>query len=166
MGLFDLLRMLFDSSPAEEVGSGPAEEVGSGAGSVRNPFTGEPIAASKVGSGAGSGRAHSAPRNPVPFDPDNYAISVEYENFRGEQKTFLGDWRSLRTRRHHISLAVAPTGQRISLAQDRIQNLAEVTTAVARLPTVQQRRVMAFHKNRGSTSPLYESLLDKFPEWR
>ena len=156
MGLFDLLRMLFNSSPAEEVGSG--------AGSVRNPYTGEPIAASKVG--AGSGRAHRAPRNPVPFDPDNYAISVEYENFRGEQKTFLGDWRSLRTRRHHISLSVAPTGQRIALSQDRIQNLAEVTTAVARLPTGQQRRVMAFHKNRGTTSPLYESLLDRFPEWR
>ena len=166
MGLFDLLRMLFNSSPAEEVGSGPAEEVDSGAGSVRNPFTGEPIAASKVGSGAGSVRSHSAPRNPVPFDPDNYAISVEYENFRGEQKTFLGDWRSLRTRRHHISLSVAPTGQRIALSQDRIQNLAEVTTAVARLPTGQQRRVMAFHKNRGTTSPLYESLLDRFPEWR
>jgi len=137
MGLFDLLRMLFNSSPAEEVGSG-----------------------------AGSGRAHRAPRNPVPFDPDNYAISVEYENFRGEQKTFLGDWRSLRTRRHHISLSVAPTGQRIALSQDRIQNLAEVSAAVARLPTAQQRRIMAFHKNRGSTSPLYESLLESFPEWR
>ena len=145
MGLFDLLRMLFNSSPAEEVGSSPAEE---------------------VGSGADSGRAHRAPHNPVPFDPDNYAISVEYENFRGEQKTFLGDWRSLRTRRRHISLSVAPTGQRITLSQDRIQNLAEVATAVARLPTGQQRRVMAFHKNRGTTSPLYESLLDSFPEWR
>ena len=137
MGLFDLLRMLFNSSPADEVGSG-----------------------------AGSVRAHRAPRKPVPFDPDNYAISVEYENFRGEQKTFLGDWRSLRTRRHHISLSVAPTGQRITLSQDRIQNLAEVSAAVARLPTAQQRRMMAFHKNRGSTSPLYESLLESFPGWR
>lgn len=137
MGLFDLFRMLFNSSPADELGSD-----------------------------ADSGQAHRAPRNPVPFDPDNYAISVEYENFRGEQKTFLGDWRSLRTRRRHISLSVAPTGQRITLSQDRIQNLAEVTTAVARLPTGQQRRVMAFHKNRGTTSPLYESLLDSFPEWR
>ena len=100
MGLLDLFRMLFNSSPADELGSD-----------------------------ADSGRAHRAPRNPVPFDPDNYAISVEYENFRGEQKTFLGDWRSLRTRRRHISLSVAPTGQRITLSQDRIQNLAEVGTA-------------------------------------
>ncbi len=119
-----------------------------------------------LGSGADRARVPRAPSNPVPFDPGNYAISVEYENFRGEQKTFLGDWRSLRTRRHHISLSVAPTGQRIALSQDRIQNLAEVTTAVARLPTAQQRRMMAFHKNRGSTSPLYESLLESFPEWQ
>ena len=137
MGLFDLLRNLFNAPPAGELGSG-----------------------------ADSVRTHRAPRNPMPFDPSKYPISVEYENFLGEQKTFVGDWRSLRTRRHHISLSVAPTGQRITLSQDRIQTLAEGATAVARLPTGQQRRIMAFHKNRGTTSPLYESLLDNFPEWR
>ena len=137
MGLFDLLRMLLNPSPAGDA---------NGSGDRR--------------------RTRQTPRNPLPFDPENYAISVEYENFRGEQKTFLGDWRTLRPRRHHLSLSVAPTGQRITLSQDRIQNLAEVATAVARLPTGQQRRIMAFHRNRGTTSPLYESLLVSFPEWR
>ncbi|MAV36851.1 MAG: hypothetical protein CMJ59_15490 [Planctomycetaceae bacterium] len=156
MGLFDLLRMLFNPSPPGDAGSGADSGRTSQAprkpGHI-NPFTGEWI--------------ERQPVSPAePFDPADYAISVEYQNFRGEQKTFLGDWRTLRPRGHHISLQVGPTGQRITLSQDRIQNLPEVAAAVGRLPTGQQRRVMAFHKNRGSTSPVYEKLLESFPEWR
>src|SRR5262249_29160509 len=60
-------------------------------GSVsRNPRTGE--------------RVSSRPR--APFTPGDRPIQVRYRNYRGEEKTFTGDARSLRRRHEHVSLRV------------------------------------------------------------
>lgn len=78
-----------------------------------------------------------------------------------------------RRTRNHIIARVAPTGENISLPRDRIQNLPEVEEAVPHIseaviqsrPTARERRVLAFHKNHKSTSPLYEQLRAKYPDW-
>ena len=54
------------------------------------------------------------------------AVDVEYENHRGERKTFRAARNSIRTVGAHISLRVAPKGTRITLARERIQNLNSI----------------------------------------
>lgn len=100
-------------------------------------------------------------------------ISIRYRNFQGQEQTFTADQESLRRTRNHIVARVAPTGENISLSRDRIQNLSEVEEAVPHVsdaerqsrPTLRERRVLAFHKKRKSTSPLYEQLRAKYPDW-
>jgi len=102
---------------------------------------------------------------PSDFDPGNYRIEVRYLNFRAEAKTFEGDWRTLRRRGKHVSLQVAPTGTRIALATDRIQNVADVEDALGRCPTTPESRVLAYHAKRGTTSQRCEELRRKYPDW-
>jgi len=106
------------------------------------------------------------------YQPDRL-LEIRYRNFRGEEKTFRADENSLLRRRNHISVCVAPTGERISLSRDRIQNLAEVEDAIPKKskeetpagPNPRERRVLSFHRNHKSTSPLYEQLRAKYPDW-
>src|SRR5262245_56779962 len=76
--------------------------------SYRNSRTGDKIYR-KVGNAREAG-----------FDPATYGIDVNYTNAMGEEKTFTGDWRTLRRRGRHFSLRVLPTGIRIALAIDQI----------------------------------------------
>ena len=99
-------------------------------------------------------------------------LEIRYKNFRGEEKTFRADQDSLIRRRNHIVARVAPTGERISLSRDRIQNLSDVEAALPHVeekrpdgPTSLERRVLAFHKRRGSSSPLYEEIRRKYPNY-
>lgn len=97
-------------------------------------------------------------------------LYIRYRNFQGEEKTFTADQESLRRTRNHIVARVAPTGENISLSRDRIQNLSEVDEAVPRVsddrlrPTARERRVLTFHRNHKSTSPLYEQIRAKYPD--
>lgn len=93
-------------------------------------------------------------------------ISIQYENFRGETKTFVGESSSVRRRHAHISVAVQPTGRRIALRRDKIANLQEVENAAPPPgPPPRDAKVLAFHKKRGTTSPLYEELCRKYPDF-
>ena len=66
-----------------------------------------------------------------PFDPGGERkIEVRYRNAKGEDKTFTGDRASLRRRKAHLTLRVAPEGIRIALRADRIANRAEVEGAI------------------------------------
>jgi hypothetical protein len=97
-------------------------------------------------------------------------LTIRYRNFRGEEKTFTADEESLRRKHNHIIARVVPTGEEISLS--RIQNLDEVDYAapqkverVPRGPTARERQVLAYHKKYKTTSPLYESIRAKYPDW-
>ena len=64
-----------------------------------------------------------------PFDTEGeHRVEIRYKNWKGEEKTFVGDRRTMRRRGRHLTLRVAPEGIRITLALDRIQNLPEVGT--------------------------------------
>jgi hypothetical protein len=105
----------------------------------------------------------------------NYApsrpVTIQYRNFQGEGKTFTADAESLARKKNHIIARVAPTGDHISLSRDRIQNLSEIEQMLPQLkppvsmPTKRERQVLGYHKKHGTTSPLYEQIRAKYPNW-
>ena len=118
------------------------------------------------------------PRTGKPFKPPkgNWSptnpIEIRYTNHRGESRTFTGDRSSLVRRKEHIVVKVAPTGRAITLARKRITNLSEVEAAMPQRvepgqdwPSARERQVLSYHKKHGSTSPLYEKIRAKYPNW-
>jgi hypothetical protein len=100
------------------------------------------------------------------------SLAVRYRNFRKEEKTFIAEVGSAQRDKNHISVKVAPKGMRIVLSRDRIQNLSEVESAFPQRvapgqawPTPRERQILNYHKKRHSSSPLYESLRAKYPNW-
>ena len=99
-------------------------------------------------------------------------MAIQYRNFRGQGKTFVAGLASARRTKNHITVKVSPQGKRIVLSRDRILNLSEVEAAFPQRlapgqdrPTPRERQVLTYHKNRRSTSPLYESIRAKYPNW-
>jgi len=95
------------------------------------------------------------------------AIEIRYQNFAGEYKTFTGDYRSAYISGHHVVIRVIPTGKRISLNLERIENRDEVESLVAAnpRPTANERRILHYHLKRGSTSQLFEQIRSKYPHY-
>ena len=159
MGLFDFL---FGKKNCPQCGAKGAKADGA---RVRCPNPSCRYFDGAVGRGFGlrPRRSDYSPGNP---------LEIRYRNLRGEEKTFRADQDSLTKKGNHIVARVAPTGEKISLSRDRIQNLAEVedalpkpTESAAAGPNARERRVLTFHKNHKSTSPLYEELRAKYPDW-
>jgi hypothetical protein len=95
------------------------------------------------------------------------ALEIRYKNFRGENKTFTGDHRSAYIRGRHVVIRVVPTGKRISLNLENIENRDEVEPIVAATPrpTANERRILHYHLKRGSTSQLFEQIRRKYPHY-
>jgi hypothetical protein len=101
-----------------------------------------------------------------------HPIRVQYRNFQEREQTLTAEADSCRRQKNHISLLVAPTGRRITLRRDRIDNLAEIEAHCAQRvapgqdwPTPRERQVLNYHKKHKSTSPLYEKIRAKYPDW-
>jgi hypothetical protein len=97
---------------------------------------------------------------------------IHYRNFRGQEKTFVAQAASARRNMNHITVKVAPKGRRIALSRDRILNLNEVEAAFPQRvapgqdwPTPLERQVLNYHIKRRSSSPRYESIRAKYPNW-
>jgi hypothetical protein len=99
------------------------------------------------------------------FDPGTARIEVHYRNFKGQEKTFVGDRHTLRVRGGCISLRVMPTGEYIALRRDRIRNLSEIEAALEALPNKVERQVLGYHRKYGTTSPLHQQVQAKYPDW-
>ncbi len=100
------------------------------------------------------------------------SVGITYRNFNGESKTFVAEVDSARRRKNHWSVKVQPKGVRIALSRERIQNLSEVearlphrVAAGQSLPTPRERQVLAYHKKYRTSSPLYEQIRAKYPDW-
>jgi hypothetical protein len=100
-------------------------------------------------------------------------IAIRYRNFKGEEKTFNVDRESAVRVKNHWSVKTASGGvNAIALSRDRIQNLNEVEAALPQrlapgqaYPTPRERQVLGFHKKYKTTSPLYEKIRAKYPNW-
>jgi hypothetical protein len=123
--------------------------------------------------GRGGGLRMGGTRGPrrSDYSPDN-PLEIRYRNFQSQEKTFTAETESLRRKGNHIIAQVAPTGEKISLSRDRIQNLVEVEEALAKSvesplqgPTGRERQVLGYHRKHKTTSPLHEKIRAKYPDW-
>jgi hypothetical protein len=93
-------------------------------------------------------------------------------NYVGQNRDFSAERESIVRKKNHLVAQVAPTGKKITLSRDRIQNLAEVE---ALLPTRVEpgqdwpsridRQILIYHKKHGTTSPRYEQVRARYPNW-
>ncbi len=102
------------------------------------------------------------------YSPGPGSLEIRYKNFVGESKTFTGDYRTAYVRGHHVVIRVVPTGKRISLNLENIQNRDEVEPLVTAnvWPTPNERRILNYHLKRGSSSALFEELRRKYPDYQ
>jgi len=91
-------------------------------------------------------------------------IEIQYTNFRGEGKTFVANRDTLALRRGHVVVEVEPSGAKIALKRDRIGNRDAVESAIPDAPSAKEASVLRYHRERGTTSELYESLRQKYPD--
>jgi hypothetical protein len=105
------------------------------------------------------------------FRPE-HPISIRYRNFVGQDRDFSAEIASIIRRSNHLVARVAPTGAKITISRDRIQNLAEVEAAMPQQvapgqpgPTPRERQILGYHKKYGTTSPRYERVRAKYPNW-
>ena len=112
---------------------------------------------------------------PVPtagnFNPQ-HPVSIRYVNFAGLSRDFSAERDSLVRKRNHIVAQVAPTGRKITLSRDRIQNLSEVESNMPQRvepgqnwPSGRELQILNYHKKHGTTSPRYEQVRTKYPIW-
>jgi hypothetical protein len=99
-------------------------------------------------------------------------ISIRYRNFQGQERTFTADADATVRKRNHLVARVTPTGRKIVLSRDRIQNVSEVDNALPHRvdlgqpwPNPRERQVLSYHKKHGTSSPLYERIRAKYPNW-
>jgi hypothetical protein len=112
------------------------------------------------------------PMGPAVKSASGRSIAISYRNFEGELKTFDVDPESIIPRKNHLSVKIMDSPCRIALSRDRIQNLSEVEAALPQriapgqvIPTTRERQVLGYHKKYKTTSPLYEEIRAKFPNW-
>ncbi|MFZ0635654.1 MAG: hypothetical protein WA755_07290 [Candidatus Acidiferrales bacterium] len=99
------------------------------------------------------------------FSPAN-TIEIRYRNFRGDDQTYVGDASTIREVNQHVSVCLVPTGKRVAFAKKWLANLSDLQPRDSGpTPTGRERQVLSYHKKRGSTSPLYESLRQKYPNF-
>jgi hypothetical protein len=101
------------------------------------------------------------------YSPGAGSLEIRYKNFLGERKTFVGNYRSAYISGNHVVIRVVPTGKRISLNLDNIENRDEVQPQVASnpWPNANERRILHYHLKRGSTSERFEEIRSKYPHY-
>jgi hypothetical protein len=105
------------------------------------------------------------------FRPE-HPVSIRYHNAAGQERNFSAERDSLVRKNNHVVARVAPTGEKITLSRDRIQNLSEVEAAFPQRvasgqpwPSPRERQILGYHKKNGTTSPRYEKVRAKYPNW-
>lgn len=105
------------------------------------------------------------------FQPE-HPVSIHYINFVGQKRDFSSERDSIVRKKNHIVAQVAPTGRKITLSRDRIQNLGEIEAYLPnklepgqQWPSGRERQILNYHKKHGTTSPRYEQVRAKYPEW-
>jgi hypothetical protein len=119
---------------------------------------------SQPASGQRGGKGSFVPTRP---------ITIRYRNFQNQEKAFTADADGTVRKRNHLVATVAPQGRKITLSRDRIQNLSEVESALPQpkvksgqsWPSPRECQVLGYHKKHGTSSPLYQKIRAKYPDW-
>ena len=172
MGLMDLLIRLFgggDQIQCPNCGADKARKTSDGLIHCRN------ASCPNFDEGLAFGGAFVRRYTTVPtkgnFQPE-HPVSIRYLNFVGQPRDFSAELRSIVRKNNYLVARVAPTGRKITLSRDRVQNLAEVEAKLPQRvsqgqpwPTPRERQILGYHKKHGTTSPRYEQVRAKYPNW-
>lgn len=101
-------------------------------------------------------------------DPNDYSLRIRYHNFRGDDIIYSADPGTACQQGEYVVVRLAPTGKRVSFKLANIQNRSEVESVVREnpLPSGNERRVLRYHLRRGSSSPAFEKLRQKYPNYQ
>ena len=171
MGLFDFLKSLFGGGDIQcpSCGAKGARKTEDGLVHCKNPSC--PYFDASLGLTGKLRRARTTIPTRGDFHPEN-AVSIRYRNFVGQDRDFSAERESIVRKNNHLVAQVAPTGNKITLSRDRIQNLAEVEAAMPQQvapgqpwPTPRERQILGYHKKNGTTSARHEQVRAKYPNW-
>jgi len=117
-------------------------------------------------------RRHAQTEIPTGNYRPEHPVAVKYRNFLGEERTFQVEHKSLTRKNDHLVAEAAPTGRKIVLSRDRILNLDEVESVMPKRaepgqawPSPRERQILNYHKKHGSTSPRFEEVRRRYPNW-
>ena len=101
-------------------------------------------------------------------DPNDYSMRIRYQNFRGNEIIYSADPATAYQRGEFAVVRLAPTGRRVSFKLAKIQNRSDVESVLSEnpQPSGHERRVLHYHLKRGSSSPLFEELRQKYPKYQ
>lgn len=99
-----------------------------------------------------------SPRSPV---------TVRFENYLGDQLLYLADAHGAYRAGECLVMRVAPTGKHVAFRLSAIVNRSEVEGSLTEgdLPSANERRILNFHLRRGTSSPLFVQIRQKFPDY-
>jgi hypothetical protein len=172
MGLLDFLRRLLSGGSKLKCPScGTIGALQDAQGRIRCKNPSCPYFDVTLGSRAARARSGTTVPTQGSFRPAD-PLTIQYQNFAGQQRSFIADRESVVRKGNHLIGRVAPTGAKIALSRDRIQNLSEVEGRLPQRvapgqewPSPRERQVLSYHKKHGSSSPLYEKIRAKYPNW-
>jgi hypothetical protein len=172
MGLLDFLISLFSGGGTQQCpscGAAGARKTNDGVVHCKNPSC--PYFDATLGATGTLRRAGTM----VPTRGNFHAqspVSIRYRNFAEQERDFSAELGSIVRKNNHLVAQVAPTGRKITLSRDRIQNLAEVEAKLPQRvssgqswPTPRERQILGYHKKHGTTSSRYEQVRAKYPNW-
>jgi hypothetical protein len=94
-------------------------------------------------------------------------VTVQYENFRGDQLTYVADAHNAYRTGNCLVMRVAPTGKQIAFQFSSIKNRNQVQGNLSEgaVPNAHERRILNFHLRRGSTSAVFKEIRAKYPDY-
>jgi len=100
--------------------------------------------------------------------PENYSLRIRYKNFRGDEIIYSADPSSGYSKAEHLVVRVAPTGQHVTFRLSAIQNRSDVESHLPKgpIPNPHERKILNFHLRRGTTSPLFKEVREKYPDYQ
>ena len=101
-------------------------------------------------------------------NPDDYSLQIRYQNFRGDEIIYSADPRTAYQQSEYVVARLAPTGKRASFKLAKIQNRGDVESVLSNnpQPTGNERRILHYHSKHGSSSPAFEKLRQKYPNYQ
>ena len=101
-------------------------------------------------------------------DPNDYSMRIRYRNYRGDDIIYSADPRSAYQTGEFVVARLAPTGKKVTFKLSGIQNRSDIETLIRDnpQPSADERRVLRYHLRRGSTSPTFEELREKYPKFQ
>lgn len=100
-------------------------------------------------------------------DRNDYSFQIRYQNFRGNELLYSANPNTFYRKGEHVVARLFPKGTRASFKLDRIQNRGEVESAITETsqPEAAERRILHYHLRRGTSSPAFEKLRQKYPNY-